>query len=25
VLSGLEEGDVIVVTNEREGFRLFGN
>ncbi len=25
VLSGLEEGDVIVVTNVREGFSLFGN
>jgi HlyD family secretion protein len=25
VLSGLEVGDVVVVTNEREGFNIFGN
>jgi HlyD family secretion protein len=24
VLSGLNEGDTVVVTNEREGFSLFG-
>lgn len=25
VISGLQEGDVVVVTNEREGFSFFGN